>query len=222
MRRQPPDRLTLSAGAATATLETAPSQPFGPRSSHLKATGRALTGEASMDYVRLGKTGLKISRIALGCMSYGDPTTTNAHTWALDDDDAQPFFRQAVEMGVTFWDTANTYQLGTSEEVVGRAIRRYSRREDIVLGSSLGRTVTPFQRGQGRQGLRLASRRARRQRGPTRLRSQGREHGSGCAGVGAEQSRRLRTHRRSHQAPSPAGSDRSTGPAPYPRRDPVT
>jgi aryl-alcohol dehydrogenase-like predicted oxidoreductase len=90
-----------------------------------------------MDYPRLGKTGLKISRIALGCMSYGDPTTSNAHTWALTDDDAQPFFRQAVEMGVTFWDTANTYQLGTSEEVVGRAIRRYSRREDVVLATKV-------------------------------------------------------------------------------------
>jgi aryl-alcohol dehydrogenase-like predicted oxidoreductase len=63
-------------------------------------------------------------------MSYGDPATPNAHTWALKDDDAQPFFRQAVEMSVTFWDTANTYRHGTSEEVVGRAIKRYSRRED--------------------------------------------------------------------------------------------
>ena len=90
-----------------------------------------------MDYVRLGNTGLKVSRLALGCMSYGDPTTSNAHTWALNDDDAQPFFRQAVEMGVTFWDTANTYQLGTSEEVVGRAIGRYARREDIVLATKV-------------------------------------------------------------------------------------
>ena len=90
-----------------------------------------------MDYVRLGKTGLKVSRLALGCMSYGDPTTSNAHTWALNDDDAQPFFRQAVELRVTFWDTANTYQLGTSEEVVGRAIGRYSRREDIVLATKV-------------------------------------------------------------------------------------
>ena len=51
-----------------------------------------------MDFVRLGKTGLKISRLALGCMSYGDPTTPNAHTWALTEDDAQPYFRQAVEL----------------------------------------------------------------------------------------------------------------------------
>jgi len=103
-----------------------------------------------MENVRLGKTGLKVSRIALGCMSYGDPTTPGAHTWALDDDDAQPFFRQAVEAGVTFWDTANVYQLGTSEEVVGRAIRRYSRREDIVLATKVfGR----MHDGPGGQGL---------------------------------------------------------------------
>src|ERR1700731_2036985 len=113
-------------------------------------TGRALTGEVLMEHVRLGQTGPKASRIALACMSYGDPTTTNAYTWALDDDDAQPFFRQAVEMGVTFWDTANTYQLGTSEEVVGRAIRRYSRREDIVLATKVfGR----MHDGPGGQGL---------------------------------------------------------------------
>src|SRR3984885_13380279 len=103
-----------------------------------------------MENVRLGKTGLRVSRIALGCMSYGDPATPGAHTWALDDDDAQPFFRQAVEAGVTFWDTANVYQLGTSEEVVGRAIRRYSRREDIVLATKVfGR----MHDGPGGQGL---------------------------------------------------------------------
>jgi 1-deoxyxylulose-5-phosphate synthase len=90
-----------------------------------------------MDYTRLGSTGLKVSRLALGCMSYGDPTTQGAHPWALREDEAQPFFRQAVELGVTFWDTANVYQLGTSEEVVGRAISCYSRREDIVLATKV-------------------------------------------------------------------------------------
>jgi aryl-alcohol dehydrogenase-like predicted oxidoreductase len=90
-----------------------------------------------MEYTRLGTSGLKVSRLALGCMSYGDPTTPNAHLWALTEDLAQPFFQQAVELGVTFWDTANVYQLGTSEEVVGRAITRYSRREDIVLATKL-------------------------------------------------------------------------------------
>jgi 1-deoxyxylulose-5-phosphate synthase len=90
-----------------------------------------------MEYVRLGNTGLRVSRLALGCMSYGDPTTPNAHPWALTEDKAQPFFEQAIELGVTFWDTANVYQLGTSEEVVGRAITRYASREAIVLATKV-------------------------------------------------------------------------------------
>jgi aryl-alcohol dehydrogenase-like predicted oxidoreductase len=90
-----------------------------------------------MEYVRLGTSGLKVSRLALGCMSYGDPTTRDAHPWALTEEKAQPFFQQAVDLGVTFWDTANVYQLGTSEEFVGRAIARYSRREDIVLATKV-------------------------------------------------------------------------------------
>jgi aryl-alcohol dehydrogenase-like predicted oxidoreductase len=103
-----------------------------------------------MEHVRLGNTGLKISRLALGCMSYGDPTTPGAHEWSLVDEDAQPYFRQAVELGITFWDTANVYQAGTSEEVVGRAIKRYSRREDIVLATKVfGR----MHDGPGGQGL---------------------------------------------------------------------
>src|SRR3954454_12518069 len=103
-----------------------------------------------MDHARLGATGLKVSRLGLGCMSYGDPDTPGAHRWALHDQDAQPFFRQAVELGITFWDTANTYQLGTSEEGVGRAITRYSRREDIVLATKVfGR----MHGGPGGQGL---------------------------------------------------------------------
>jgi aryl-alcohol dehydrogenase-like predicted oxidoreductase len=102
-----------------------------------------------MEYVRLGKTGLKVSRIALGCMSYGDPKSTSAHLWSLDDEDAQPFFRQAVELGVTFWDTANVYQHGTSEELVGRAITRYSRREDIVLATKVHGKMHDGPGGQG-------------------------------------------------------------------------
>jgi 1-deoxyxylulose-5-phosphate synthase len=90
-----------------------------------------------MEYTRLGNTGLRVSRLALGCMSYGDNSSTSAHRWALDDEAAQPFFLQAVEMGITFWDTANTYQHGTSEELVGRAVTRYSRREDIVLATKV-------------------------------------------------------------------------------------
>jgi aryl-alcohol dehydrogenase-like predicted oxidoreductase len=87
-----------------------------------------------MDYVRLGHTGLKVSRIALGCMSYGDP---GFHQWTLDEEASQPFFGQAVELGITFWDTANGYGGGTSEEFVGRAVKTYARREDIVLATKV-------------------------------------------------------------------------------------
>jgi len=79
---------------------------------------------------------LRVSRIALGCMSYGD-AVAGMHQWTLPEDEAAPFFRQAVELGVTFWDTANVYQGGTSEEFVGRAITRFSRREDIVLATKV-------------------------------------------------------------------------------------
>jgi aryl-alcohol dehydrogenase-like predicted oxidoreductase len=89
-----------------------------------------------MENTRLGSSGLKVSRIALGCMSFGD-TSRGFNEWALDDDAAEPIFRQAVELGITFWDTANVYGYGTSEEIVGRAIRKYTRREDVVLATKV-------------------------------------------------------------------------------------
>jgi 1-deoxyxylulose-5-phosphate synthase len=102
-----------------------------------------------MEYTRLGGTGLKVSRIALGCMSYGD-TSRGFNEWSLDEESSQPFFRQAVELGITLWDTANVYQLGSSEEFVGRAVRTYSRREDVVLATKVyGR----MHDGPGGQGL---------------------------------------------------------------------
>jgi aryl-alcohol dehydrogenase-like predicted oxidoreductase len=90
-----------------------------------------------VEFTRLGRTGLRVSRIGLGCMSYGR-AAAGMHRWTLDEDAAAPFFRQAVELGVTFWDTANVYQGGTSEEFVGRAITRFSRREEIVLATKVG------------------------------------------------------------------------------------
>jgi 1-deoxyxylulose-5-phosphate synthase len=89
-----------------------------------------------MQYTTLGSSGLKISRIALGCMSFGD-TSRGFNQWALDDTAAEPLFRQAVELGITFWDTANAYGYGTSEEITGRAIRSYTRREDVVLATKV-------------------------------------------------------------------------------------
>ncbi|MDA8435560.1 MAG: aldo/keto reductase [Actinomycetales bacterium] len=89
-----------------------------------------------MEYGHLGTSGLTVSRIALGCMSFGD-TSRGFNTWALDDAAAEPVFRQAVELGITFWDTANVYGAGSSEEIVGRAITAYTRREDIVLATKV-------------------------------------------------------------------------------------
>ena len=97
---------------------------------------------------RLGRTDLQVSRIGLGCMSYGNPVT-GLHNWTLDEAASQPFFRQAVELGVTFWDTANAYQAGSSEEFVGRAIRRYSRREDITLATKVFGRMHEGPTGQG-------------------------------------------------------------------------
>jgi 1-deoxyxylulose-5-phosphate synthase len=89
-----------------------------------------------MKYTSLGSSGLQVSRIALGCMSFGD-TSRGYNEWALDDDAAQPLFQQAVELGVNFWDTANVYGFGSSEEIVGRAVKKYARRDDIVLATKL-------------------------------------------------------------------------------------
>ncbi len=99
-----------------------------------------------MEYTRLGSSGLKVSRIALGCMSFGDPSR-GFNEWALDDEAAEPVFRQAVELGITFWDTANIYGYGTSEEITGRAMqevhpprgRRPGHQGDLQDGRQPGR-----------------------------------------------------------------------------------
>jgi 1-deoxyxylulose-5-phosphate synthase len=100
----------------------------------------------TMAYRRLGSSGLKVSRIALGCMSFGDGSRM---PWALDDEHAEPIFRQAVELGITFWDTANIYGHGTSEEITGRAIRSYTRREDVVLATKLFQKMSDGPGGSG-------------------------------------------------------------------------
>jgi 1-deoxyxylulose-5-phosphate synthase len=101
-----------------------------------------------VEYTRLGRTGLRVSRIGLGCMSYG-VAAAGMHQWTLDEDAAAPLFRQAVDLGVTFWDTANAYQGGTSEEFVGRAVTRFSRREDVVLATKVYGTMHAGPGGSG-------------------------------------------------------------------------
>jgi len=101
-----------------------------------------------MDYVRLGRTGLKVSRICLGCMSYGVPDR-GAHPWSLDEDDARPFFKQALDAGINFFDTANVYSDGTSEEITGRALLSMTAREDLVIATKVHGRMRPGPNGAG-------------------------------------------------------------------------
>ena len=86
--------------------------------------------------MRLGRTGLEVSRICLGCMSYGDPAR-GTHEWSLDEEASRPFFRRAVEAGITFFDTANVYSLGSSEEITGRALADFARRDEVVIATKV-------------------------------------------------------------------------------------
>src|SRR5262245_60333006 len=90
-----------------------------------------------MQYVNLGKTGLKLSRICLGCMAYADGRLGD-HPWAIGEEAAQPFFKRAIEAGINFFDTANIYSAGTSEEITGRALKRYAKgREEVVIATKV-------------------------------------------------------------------------------------
>ncbi|MEK4852396.1 aldo/keto reductase [Paenibacillus sp. FSL H7-0756] len=89
-----------------------------------------------MDYVKLGTTGLDVSRICLGCMSYGVPER-GSHPWSLNEQESRPFIRKALELGVNFFDTANIYSDGTSEEIVGRALKEFASRDEIVLATKV-------------------------------------------------------------------------------------
>jgi len=89
-----------------------------------------------MEYVKLGRTGLDVSRICLGCMSFGDPGA-GTHEWTLDEEASRPILRRAVEAGINFFDTANVYSAGTSEEIVGRALRELTDRDEIVIATKV-------------------------------------------------------------------------------------
>ncbi|MBB3172576.1 aryl-alcohol dehydrogenase-like predicted oxidoreductase [Endobacter medicaginis] len=89
-----------------------------------------------MEYTRLGRTGLEVSRLALGCMSFGIPDR-GPHPWTLDEAASRPLIRQAVEAGINFFDTANFYSDGTSEEIVGRALRDFTRRDETVIATKV-------------------------------------------------------------------------------------
>ncbi len=101
-----------------------------------------------MDYATLGRTGLSVSRLCLGCMTYGEPGRGN-HEWTLDEEASRPFIREAVEAGINFFDTANVYSDGSSEEIVGRALGEFARRDEIVLATKVHGVMRPGPNGGG-------------------------------------------------------------------------
>lgn len=101
-----------------------------------------------MDYVKFGRTGLEVSPICLGCMTYGAPDRGN-HAWTLDEEKSRPLIRQALELGINFLDTANVYSDGHSEEIVGRAVKDFARREEVVIATKVHGRMRPGPNGAG-------------------------------------------------------------------------
>ena len=101
-----------------------------------------------MDYINFGNTGLRVSRLCLGCMSYGSPSWRD---WVMDEAAAMPFFQRAFELGINFFDTADVYSLGESERILGRAIRAANvKREDVVIATKV---YFPLRGGENSRGL---------------------------------------------------------------------
>src|SRR5882672_8623625 len=101
-----------------------------------------------MKYVKLGRTGLDVSRICLGCMSYGEPQR-GAHPWTLGEAKSRPFLKRALDLGINFFDTANVYSDGSSEEIVGRALLEYARRDEVVIATKVHGRMRPGPNGAG-------------------------------------------------------------------------
>jgi len=107
-----------------------------------------------MEYVNFGRTGMKVSRICLGCMTYGRPPAPDEpkagrHLWALNEQESQPFFRQALDRGINFFDTANVYSSGDSERVLGNFLKANTRRESVVIATKVHGMMRDEPNGQG-------------------------------------------------------------------------
>jgi aryl-alcohol dehydrogenase-like predicted oxidoreductase len=89
-----------------------------------------------MEYARLGSTGMKVSRICLGCMGFGDAERW-VHKWVLDEENSRPIIQKALEMGINFFDTANVYSIGTSEEILGRALKDFAKRDEVIIATKV-------------------------------------------------------------------------------------
>jgi aryl-alcohol dehydrogenase-like predicted oxidoreductase len=101
-----------------------------------------------MDYVKFGKTGLGVSRLCIGCMTYGIPDR-GPHPWTLDEEKSRPLIKKALDLGINFFDTANVYSDGTSEEIVGRALKDFVKRDDVVLATKVNGRMRPGPNGAG-------------------------------------------------------------------------
>src|SRR5215468_10918274 len=101
-----------------------------------------------MEYTKLGRTGVDVSRICLGCMSYGGGNLGN-HAWSLPEEESRPFIKKALEAGINFFDTANRYSLGNSEEILGRAIGDFARRDEVVVATKVYGRMRPGPNGAG-------------------------------------------------------------------------
>ena len=101
-----------------------------------------------MDYIKFGNTGLDVSRLCLGCMSYGEPERGN-HPWTIGEAQSRPFIKKALELGINFFDTANIYSDGTSEEIVGRALKDFATRDAVVIATKVNGRMHAGPNGQG-------------------------------------------------------------------------
>src|ERR1700741_3305261 len=101
-----------------------------------------------MEYTKFGRTGLDVSRICLGCMSYGGGNRGN-HAWSLGEEESRPFIQRALEAGINFFDTANRYSLGKSEEILGRAIKDFASRDEVVIATKVYGRMRPGPNGAG-------------------------------------------------------------------------
>ena len=101
-----------------------------------------------MDYMKFGNTGLEVSRLCLGCMTYGI-SDRGSHAWTMDEENSRPLIKQALDLGINFFDTANVYSDGTSEEIVGRALKDFAKRDDVVIATKVFNRMRPGPNGAG-------------------------------------------------------------------------
>lgn len=127
---------------------TAARLPRAPRQSRRSPPSSGGLQSPAMKYTKLGPTGLTVSRICLGCMSYGEPNR-GGHPWSLDEEASRPFIARALELGINFFDTANVYSDGSSEEIVGRALGDMTTRDEVVIATKVQGRMRPGANGAG-------------------------------------------------------------------------